>query len=64
MATQAATSNGVYLISADGSRIPLKRSALEAIKKMVEEKGTGEVSLQFRSGGHATTSDRRVYSDQ
>jgi hypothetical protein len=63
MATPALSNNGVYIIANDGTKIALKRSVLDAIKKMVDEKGTGEVTLHFRSGGHATTSDRRVYQD-
>lgn len=64
MATQATSTNGVYLVSADGDRIPLKRSLLEAVKRMIENKGTGEVTLHFRTGGHAHTSDKRIYQDQ
>jgi len=64
MAAPATSTNGVYLISADGERIPLKRSVLEAVKRMIDSKGTGEVTMHFRTGGHAHTSDKRVYQDQ
>jgi hypothetical protein len=59
----SAPANGVYLVSIDGARIPLKRSALEAIRRMVMDKATGSVILSFKSGGHAGTKAEQVYAE-
>jgi len=64
MATQAMSSNGVYLVSADGTvRIPLKRAVLRAVQRMVDGKENGEVVLQFKAGSNAGVADRTVYQE-
>jgi hypothetical protein len=59
----ATSTNGVYLVSANGDRIPLKESALRAIKRMVESRENGEVVLQFKCGSNAGVTSRTVYSE-
>jgi hypothetical protein len=64
MATQAQSTNGVYLVSADGSvRIPMKRSVLTAIKRMMDGKESGSVILHFKNGANAGVEDRSVYQE-
>ena len=60
----ALSSNGVYLVSADGSiKIPMKRSVLTAIKRMMDGKESGPVILHFKNGANAGVEDRSVYQE-
>ena len=64
MASPTLSTNGVYLISSDGAKLQLKRSVLDAIRRITEDRGTGKVTLHFRNGGLAHVSDERIYSDE
>ena len=54
-------SNGAYLVTTDGIRISIRRTVLTAIKKMIDEKRSGSVTISFRDGGIAAVEDRTVY---
>jgi hypothetical protein len=43
MGTAVTSTNGCYLISSDGKKFPVKRSLLDAVERMIESEGTGEV---------------------
>lgn len=63
MASTPSNGNGVYIVTTDGIRIPIRRTVLLAIKRMIDEKKTGTVTIDFRDGGIATVRDSTVYQN-
>ena len=61
MSTSPVSTNGCYIVTTDGIRLSIKRSVMQAIKRMIEEKKSGSVTIHFRDGGVSGCEDRTVY---
>jgi hypothetical protein len=54
-------SNGCYIVTTEGVKLPIRRTVMVAIRKFMEQKLTGSVQINFRDGGIAAVEDRTVY---
>ena len=57
----ADSNNGCYIVAADGTKIPIRRDVVFAFKRFYENKLTGSVTVDFKSGGVSAVSDKTVY---
>jgi hypothetical protein len=55
------STNGYYILSPDGKRVPVDKRVFEAFQKFVALRLQGSITVDFISGGVRGVEDKTVY---